>query len=29
LAGSVPHVEADGAKVGVEGEGVDLDTEGG
>jgi hypothetical protein len=29
LAGSVPDVEADGAKVGVEGEGVDFDTEGG
>jgi len=29
LAGRVPHVEADGAKVGVEREGVDLDTESG
>lgn len=29
LTGSVPDVEADGAVVGVEGEGVDLDTEGG
>ena len=29
LAGCVPDVEADGTEVGVEGEGVDLDTEGG
>ena len=29
LAGRVPHIEADRAKVGVEGEGVDLDAEGG
>ena len=29
LAGSVPYVEADGTKVGVECEGVDFDTEGG
>lgn len=29
LAGSIPDVEADGAAVGVEGDGVDLDTESG
>jgi hypothetical protein len=29
LAGGIPHVEADGAEVGVEGERVDLNAKGG